>query len=217
MVIAVDDAQLAYAAVPKAGCSSVKAMLAQIDSSVSLPASDTITNRIYHALYPTRRFNRWRFRKHRGFFRFTVVRDPLKRLMSVYTNKVVHNKELHNSRNIKNGLVDLPADPDPDFFFQNLGAYIEAASVIKHHALPTRLFTERDLGGYDIVFRTSEMDDLARTLSERTKRKVKAVRINSSEAKLDYRDLKLRTIDSIRPFLAEEYEHLSGYFENPLI
>ena len=217
MVIAVANAGLAYAPVPKAGCSSVKAMLAQVDPDVTLPNPDKVSNRLFHAMYPTRRYNRWRFRNTRDLFRFTVVRDPLKRLMSVYTNKVVHKKELFNSRKIRTGVADLPPDPDPDFFFQNLAAYIDAASVIKHHALPTRLFTGQDLGGYDVVFRTSEMDDVARTLSERTKQKVQAVRVNSSEVKLDFQDLKWRTVDALRPFVADEYAHLKDYFENPLI
>jgi len=216
MVIAVPEYRLAYAAVPKAGCSSVKAMLAQVDPNVALPPLEKTTNRTWHALYPTQRYRKWRWKQYRSDFFFTVIRDPVKRLMSVYTNRVVQKRELFKSRNIKSGHLGLPADPDPDFFFQNLREYMQAAAVIKHHALPTWMFTGRDLAFYDCVFRTDEMNELAHELSERTGSLVESMRANSSEQRLEFDDLASETRDALRPVLIEEYVHLRGYFDNPM-
>lgn len=216
MVIAVPKAQLAYMAVPKAACSSVKAMLAQVDPDVTLPPPDQRDLLTYHRIYQTRRFRSDDWSNYDGYFRFTVVRDPIKRLMSVYTNRVVEFQDLKNSRAIRNGDAGLPVDPDPDFFYQNLMDYRNAVSSIKHHILPSELFTGPDLGVYDRVYRTSEIPALAAELSEKTGQPLDATRENRSETKLDYADLSPKTHAALRDRLMVEYDHLSDYFDNPL-
>lgn len=212
MVIAVDASRLAYAPVPKSGCSSVKAMLMEIDPA---QAGQEAGQKNYHAAYPTRRFRAKRKPLLADFFRFTVVRDPIRRLMSVYTNRVVELRELHNSRKLRNRKV-LPLDPDPDTFFQNLAAYMHHSWAIKHHALPAHFFTGPDLGFYDEVYRTDQMDKVAAALSDRTGRPVQAKRANASGARLAFDDLAPATRDSLRPYLMREYNHLRRYFSNPL-
>ena len=101
MVISVKEHGLAYSAVPKAGCTSVKAMLAEIDPKISYPEAKEVGGDVWHTLYPTRRWRGDVFSQYEGSFRFTVVRDPIKRLMSVYTNRVIDRKELHNSRKLQ--------------------------------------------------------------------------------------------------------------------
>jgi len=213
MVIAVQDLKIAYAAVPKAGCSSVKAMLAQLDPQADVP-HDVPDNRFYHSLYPTRRFRPRRFPATEGIFSFTVVRDPIRRLMSVYTNRVADKGDLHNSRKLKKRKV-LPLDPDPDTFFQNLARYCRLSSVIRHHVLPTAIFTGRNLNRYDRVFRTDQIDELADALSSHCTGDVRPARANSSKSRLAFDDLKPETRDAIRPHLLGEYRHLSGYIDNP--
>ncbi|MDU8913113.1 sulfotransferase family 2 domain-containing protein [Aestuariicoccus sp. MJ-SS9] len=218
MVIAIDAHKIAYMAVPKAGCSSVKRALAHIDPSVTLPPEAERDVYTWHAIYPTKRFRpqRWQAFEDDDWFRFTVVRDPVRRLMSCYVNRVVELKELHNCRKILRGRVDLPKDPDPDFFFQNLKAYREASSSIKHHALGSWLFTGPDLTRYSRVYKVEEMDELARKLTEISGQPVEMPRENKSSFKLTLDDLKPRTFAAILPHLDREYAHLSGYYDNPL-
>ena len=203
-------------AVPKAACTSVKAALARLDPEVTIPPEKDITVFTWHGIYPTRRFRPHRWEEYEGWWRFTVVRDPAKRLMSVYTNRIAQMNELKNSRKLRDGRFDLPTDPDPDFFFQNLEAYKQASSMIKHHALGAWLFTGRKPLKYDRVYRIEDLADLAADLTERTGQKVEFPRKNKSAMALQLSDLKPGTIDSLRPFLNREYDHLSDYYENPL-
>nr|WP_275116112.1 sulfotransferase family 2 domain-containing protein [Aliiroseovarius subalbicans] len=218
MTVSVAALKVAYNPLPKAACSTVKAMLARVDNSMSLPSGDRITNRTWHEVYPTRRFrpHRWEPFEQEDWFRFAVVRDPLKRLMACYTDRVVKRRELHNSRKIKNGRVDLPKDPDPDFFFQNLERYREASSVVKHHSLGARLFLVPSLARYSRVYRTSEVGELASDLTKRTGEKFKPSRENASGMAIGLDDLKPKTVDALRPFLTREFDFLDSYYENPL-
>lgn len=215
MVIRVDTARLAYMAVPKAACSSIKATLASLDPEQPKSDPAKFEQREVHRIYPTQRFRQHRWRHVQDHFRFTVVRDPLKRLLAVYTNRVVALRELHNCRKIKHGRVNLPADPDPDYFFQNLSPYIAVASSIKHHALPTSIFVGADLGRYSRVYRTSEISALQDDLSTHLNREVRVPHFNSSDAKLTLDDLKPETHRVLAARLRDEYSHLRAYFTNP--
>ncbi|WP_425039350.1 sulfotransferase family 2 domain-containing protein [Primorskyibacter sp. S187A] len=217
MAIAVPAHKIAYMALPKAGCSTVKRMLALIDPDVDLPPRETWTADTWHAIYPTARFRPHRWDGFQDYWRFAVVRDPVKRLLSVYTNRVVQLGDLHNSRRLRRPeFSHLSRDPDPDFFFLHLDAYYEASSVIKHHVLPCELFIGPKPFRYDRVFKTEQIGELAEELGRRSGKSVDISRENSSEMRLDLDDLQPRTIDAIRPLLEREYAHLDAYYANPL-
>ncbi len=218
LAIAIPAYKIAYMAVPKAGCSSVKAALAHLDPGVTIPPEDEITVMTWHAIYPTVRYRRRAWHNLSDHWRFTVVRDPVRRMLSVYTNRVVQLRDLHMSRKLRDRpeFAHLSRDPDPDYFFQHLPEYMKGSSVIKHHCLGTKLFIGPRPLQYDRVYKTEEMGQLARDLSDRTGQPVEMRRENPSEMKLTLDDLAPQTIDAIRPLLEMEYRHLSDYFENPL-
>lgn len=217
MPIIVSAHKIAYMALPKAGCSTVKRALAQVDPDVTLDVGAIEDTKVWHDLYPTIRFRPHRWKKVADHWRFCVVRDPVKRLLSVYTNRVVQLGNLHNSRKLKHPRFShLTPDPDPDFFFRNLEDYMRAASVIRHHVLPSELFVGPDLGAYDRVYRTAELGQLADDLQARTGQAVDISRENASDMKLELDDLAPATIDAIRPRLMREYRLLGGFFPNPL-
>lgn len=219
MVIAIDAHKLAYMALPKAGCSSVKEALARLDPSVELPKRKNVTLYTWHDLYPTSRFRQHRFKRYADFWRFCVVRDPVRRLLSVYTNRVLQFGDLRKSTKLRVGpdwLADIPRDPSPDEFFQNLAVYKRASSSVKHHSIDAWLFLGRDFGVYNKVYRTEGLDQLAYDLSLLTRQPVEMPRRNSSEVSLGLDDLQGKTIDAIRPFLDSEYDFLSEFYDNPL-
>jgi hypothetical protein len=215
MVVAVRAHRIAYMPVPKAACSSVKAALATIDPDVEIDLeAAAIDNDVAHGIYPTMRFRPHRWKEFEGWWRFTVVRDPLKRLLSVYSDRVQGRQELFNSPKIKRQ-SEFPPDPDPDFFFQNIEDYKRLASVVKHHALPVRLFIGSKPMKYDRIFTVAQIPELEGELGMICKAPVNVPRINASKEKLDFSTLTGKTQAFLAEFLQEEYDHLKGYFENP--
>ena len=219
MVIAVSHHKIAYAAVPKAACSSVKSVLALRDPDAVLPPEEARDWESWHAVYPTQRWKASRWTPYLGddWFRFCVIRDPAKRLMSAYVNRVVEMQELRHSRKLQRGVYDLPMDPDPDFFFQNLEAYNQAASVIKHHTFTIQMFTGPDLGAFSRVYKVEkDMPALAADLSERLGEQITIPRENKTSMKLALDDLKPRTREALRARLTKEYDYLKDHYDNPL-
>ncbi|MCP5038680.1 MAG: sulfotransferase family protein [Rhodobacteraceae bacterium] len=215
MVVAVKKHQIAYMAVPKAACSSVKAALSTIDPSTSITLGDIEKDvDLIHEVYPTRRYRPHRWREYADWFQFTVVRDPLKRLLSVYTDRVVKRQELFNSPKLSKQFV-LPQDPDPDFFFQHLDRYIASASSVKHHTLPFKLFLGPEASEFDRVFKIEELPELAEKLSDISGEKVSIPRFNRSKISLGLDDLKPETISFIRAYLEGDYALLSDLYDPP--
>lgn len=217
MVVAIPAHKIAYMALPKSACSSVKTALLSIDPERPISAEALRENGdAIHGAYLTRRFRPHRWAAYEGYWRFTVVRDPLRRLLSVYTDRVVGRRDLKDSRRLRQA-KHLPVDPDPDFFFQNIRAYMSLSSVVKHHALPARLFIGPRPLRYDAVYRVDELPALSAKLSEIAGKPVAIPRLNKSKVKLRFDDLAPKTQAVLREFLAEDYEDLRGYFENPML
>lgn len=215
MPIALETPRVAYQALPKAACTSVKQALAQIDPGVALPHAG-IGLKDAHDRYPTVRFQPRAWQRLSGAWRFCVVRDPAKRMMSCYTDIVQRRDALRHSPRLRRR-GDLPLDPDANTFFANIAEYRARSSLVKHHALGAAIFLGPDLArDYDRVFRTSELAELAAELSERSGQWVMMPRANRSEGGLCIHDLSGEAVDVIRPILEEEYALLSGYFRNPL-
>lgn len=215
MVIAVETHKIAYMALPKAGCTSVKEALARLDPDIEVPPSDEITEFTWHQLCRTRRFRKKRWKLYQSYWRFCVIRDPVKRLLSVYTDLVTGRQDLLKERTVR--LSDkLTTEPDPDFFFTNLDAYRQESSNVQHHAFPSHIFLGPDLGVYHRVYRTNELAFLGEALSAISRQSVVVPHRNASKQRLSLDDLKPQTIDAIRPYLEQEYALVSKYYDNPL-
>lgn len=99
---------------------------------------------------------------------FCLVRDPVKRLLSAYSNRVLHNNILDFSHKpaqkepIKSGL--LAARPTLNYFIEHLEDYQAIAPSIFHHTRPLGYFLGRDSSIYDYIFDVSEMGLLRQVL-----------------------------------------------------
>ncbi len=149
------------------------------------------------------------------YFGFTVVRDPLKRLLSLYTDRIIKRRDLSRCKTILRGQADLAIDPDPDYFFENFDAYVRASSVVKHHGLPMEVFTGTDLTVYDRIYRIEELGALAKDLAKVTGKTPTLKRRNQSKSKLDFSDLGKQAKEVLRQRLTPEYEHLSEFYPVP--
>lgn len=216
MTAALPALKIVYRALPKAACSSVKAGLALIDPDQNLTLEQIQQDQdLVHGVYQTSRFRADHWENYTGWWRFTVVRDPLKRLFSAYTDRVIKRRNLHDSRQIRSGKFDLPTDPDADFFFQNLPDYMRASSVIKHHVLPTHMFIGPKPLDYDRVYPVEDIAGLEAELSERVGQPFQVPRFNTSSARLSYFDLQPATQAAIREYLAPDYDLLDNYYQPP--
>ena len=99
---------------------------------------------------------------HPDCFRFTVTRDPVRRFISMYANRVVHFHELGPrsaaAKNLRR--MGLPFDPDINLLVDRLDEYREAAPSIHHHTQPMIHFTGSDLSVFDRLYDIRSLPEL---------------------------------------------------------
>lgn len=216
MVMAVTNYELGYQPVPKAGCTSVKTMLTRlIDIGSGMRRAIRANPDRVHGFFPTQRYQPGKIPSDDGLFRFTVVRDPVARLLAVYTDRVLKRDELANSANIRRGRVDLPANPDPDFFFVNFEAYKASVSVIKHHAMKQVVYTGTDLSRFDLIYTLDQIGQLGQDLAAMTGKLMVVPHLNASPVHLNYADLGPKAQELVRAHCAEDYAVFGDRFTAP--
>lgn len=208
MVIAVEDYEIGYVPVSQAACTTVKNMLGTLMGR-PLPADP---DRV-HRMFPTRRFRPDQLTAIEDFFRFTVVRDPVDRLLSVYSDRVVKREELRASPRLQSS--GLPPRPDIDVFFQNLDAYKNHASIIKHHVMKQVVFIGTDLAYFDRVYTTDDLATLRDDLWAMTGRKLAAHHLNAAPHGVIFDDLAPATQAALRAQTQDDYRLLSAWFTPP--
>jgi len=148
---------------------------------------------------------------------FTIVRDPISRLLSCYGNRVCHHRDLTA------GLADrmllrlsgLDPDPDIDTFFLNLAGYRRINDKVRRHSRLQIVSLGSDLGFFDAIYRISELDRLAQDLTDRTGRPVAFGRKQTGGPKFSFSDLSRPAQEALLAFAAEDYALLKDYFTPP--
>ncbi|MEC7763477.1 MAG: sulfotransferase family 2 domain-containing protein [Pseudomonadota bacterium] len=201
-----ENFELAYVPVPKAGSTAIKTALTALGDA----APDAEDAAWVHNHMPTRRFSPEGFARYADFWRFTVIRDPIERLLAVYSDLIVGRDVMAYAADVRRGRVHLPTRPDPDFFFLNLDRYRAASFAIKHHAMKQMVFTGPDLGVYDHVYDAARLDELLADLTAMTGRAL-ATPLETGVEPIKMRDLKPETRALIRAEAAADYEAYSGF------
>lgn len=178
MAVIVPALGLAYFPVPKNACSTIKEALFALNEGrpfQPFPLPDGRTGFIHDIpAYKSRLVAPEAWEATRGMRRIAVVRDPLRRLVSCYKNRVQHFRELSPDRADLAALArhGVPPEPDFDTFVEQLEGYRAASPSIRHHSDPQTAFLGRDPARFADVFRMEELPRLAGLLSSLAGREV---------------------------------------------
>ncbi|CAA0124429.1 Uncharacterised protein [BD1-7 clade bacterium] len=149
-------------------------------------------------------------------YRFVVIRDPVKRFLSAYGNRVTHHKELSEA-NIREKFPQqyrqMPYfDPGLGQFIDHFETYFKVGPI-RHHFKPIRAFFEgKDLRYFTDVYPMENLDRLAFDLSERFGGPVEFDRLQTGGIKYRLRDLNHDQLNKIIKFYARDYQLLAGYY-----
>ncbi|MGB3512824.1 MAG: tetratricopeptide repeat protein, partial [Microcoleaceae cyanobacterium] len=103
-----------------------------------------------------------------NYFKFTIIRDPIKRFLSCYKNLVLHHKSLWlKAVKGKAKNAGLKCEPDINYFVENLENYFEISDAINHHALPQSQYIGKDLNIYDLICPIENLENLRQIISQK--------------------------------------------------
>ena len=215
MPITLDDLKLSYTPVPKTACTSLKMVFFDVENGREfVPFRRNGREFHIHNVYASVLFNAKQAERLADHRRLILVRDPIRRLLSAYGNRVVHHRELSLASARKELLAhDLAPDPELKEFVAKLPRYAKAVESIDHHARPLVDFVGTDAGHYTRVYRMSEIGELVADVSAIAGRKLPLGRLQTGGPKLSVDDLGRKEIDALREFYAEDYRAFGRWFE----
>jgi len=107
-------------------------------------------------------------RNYDGFFKFSVVRSPVDRLMSFYRGNIVARDQLMVEHGGATQFYGLPTKPDLGFFLENLTRYRQVFISVRDHTEPLTASIGTDPKLFDWVGGLHQLPDLVAQLSAHT-------------------------------------------------
>ena len=161
MPIKLNRHQIAYYFAPKVACTSLKMLCYELETGREWSDSDWPGYEIHDYWVKIRGVplepKKGQFDySHDSQWSFAVVRDPIKRLLSAFSNRVEYHADIHGRRwtsGVRYWRKGLKQLPDIEAFFKNFEAYREMNSVIRHHTNPQSVFLGPNLKKIDAIFK----------------------------------------------------------------
>lgn len=214
--------KLVFFAAPKVASSSIKKMFFELffDQPFEAINPDGSMYRIHRDFSGSRRFHAVAQGKYDDWTKITLVRDPVERLLSAYSNKVVDVGMLSEKWLDPKAAENLGVKMNPPlyYFVRNLDKYRILSRSIWHHTDPFTCFLGHDLGYFDRVFSFMELPDLVDFVSNHTgKKAILPISTNSAKTKCSFSDLGIEAKKSLLTFCAGDYALLRDYYKPPAL
>lgn len=205
------DISLAYVSIPKVACTSIKYTFYNI-----LMGADYTHDK---KIDPEKDIH-WYFNgksQEVGEFkdRVLVIRDPIDRFLSAYSNRVTHHWELSrgflSQRYPRKMYKDIIFNPGLGQFIEFFDSYNKFSSI-EWHTRPISKFVNNDISLFNHIFSISSLSDFENLLSIRIGRPVSFSRHQSGGKKFSVKDLDSDQLDNLLHRYRDDYELLADFY-----
>lgn len=210
------EAGISYYPAPKCGSSSLKGLFLSVEPGITYPDHPGKGRRRHggHTVYPTMSFKRSSRMDRPDHFRFAIIRDPVDRLLSAFSHRVlgrvVGAAESTPSRSLAFGAE---SDRFLARFIDELEAFRAQSRDITHHTNPLVYFLGDDSNYFSDLYLLSDLGRLELDLSDRLNLSVSIAPNNRSVARLSRDALTKSQITRIEKFYARDYEVFGRYLK----
>jgi hypothetical protein len=205
------DSKIGYFPIPKVACTSIKQFMYQVENQAAFSPQGKDNH--VHA-YFKRRLSEKKLASYE--FSFVIIRDPIKRFLSAYSNRVTHFKELSRDfifSKYPQYAEQLPFfDPNMERFIDHLEKYLQI-EVIKHHIEPiSEHLSATHLHQFSKIYPLENISSLECDLSEVLGRDVKFGRSQTGGRKISLGELSLIQMKTLIDYYKEDYQLLSEFY-----
>lgn len=150
-----------------------------------------------------------------------LVRDPIMRLISAYSNRVFHYKELSENMPYSNKIssLGLQFNPDINYFVRHLESYQECTNIIYHHTRPCADFIGKEISLYDRIYRMDELKHLRTKIlqynanADINQENIPAIpKLQTGGPKLELNVLHPASFEKLLAYYAQDYQVLKDYY-----
>lgn len=221
MAISISYSDLIYFPVPKVACTSLKLFVYQIEFGEPFRAYTSGSKNIHihnwREDYQSRSFFN---RNNNGYFEgsfVAVIRDPVKRFLSAYSNRVLYHGELSKTKVDIGTARDLGVQLDPavDEFVLNLEKYAILSPSIKHHIAPATTFLGHDMYFFNHVIKIEEISLFVDLVNNACGTSVEMPHEQHGGKKVGFSDLSREAKIKLLEYCAGDYALLRDYYSPP--
>lgn len=208
--------KLAYFAVPKAANTTVKYVFFELEHGQPFRSED-FDGKTVHMLLPSKPDSAPDPADYLGYWKFSVFRDPVKRILSAYSNRVIHYQKLERRRRHWpfSFLRGLSHKPSLDEFCTKIVRYRKLSRDIRIHTRPYSSYGGADIRFFDAVYRIEELDQLAADLTKRTGQEIKFGHHQTGGPKFSIDDLSPAALNALLKYTKPDYDFLKGLYHPP--
>ena len=207
-----DRFKIAYAYIPKCACSTVRVTMRWLENGdnddfkiINMPKYQV------HKTYWVEISN-----MAANYFKFVVVREPIKRFLSAFSNKILYSKQSLERTKLTAiqylSIAQLGVNPEINSMIENLELYSEMSDNWQDHIKPQHTFMGNQIKGFDRIFQVERLGELGKKLSEITGFEINLPRLNTGGRKISLAELSEKSIKKLIDFYSRDYELLKDYY-----
>jgi hypothetical protein len=224
MLAVLEEPRIAFVGIPKCMSTSLGRFFYRHETGHDYRPADH--GGLYVHQYFSRRARRAAYSLDRpasldGFWKFTVIRDPVARLLSAHGNRVMRHGMLRPlwpddpDAPVPAALAGLDPMPSIDAFLVDLERYRAVSRDIGYHTAPISAFIGTDLSRFDALFRIEDTAPLIAALSRRLGGPVVLDRVQTSLHAHSFDALSDAARRAALTYSRADYDLLEDYYEMP--
>lgn len=167
MTAIIPELKLIYVSIPKCACTSLKNCMFYIENKYDYKTIKTNGKNLdIHRLYPSMYHEKLIQKLEKNnldineFTKICLIRDPIKRFISAYTNRVNHHKELSPKKINENNLDPKMANPSFIKFVKHYYIYRNVRSI-RHHTDSMYKFIGENPEYFDKIFNINNINEIS--------------------------------------------------------
>ena len=216
MPIKITNSEFSYIPIPKVACTSGKKLIFHINNGFDFEETH------YHSsgLNIHNHQNEYQSVDFLGYennskFKIALVRDPIKRLLSAYTNRVVQHNDLQSVRH-KLTQVNLSDRPSIREFIVNLETYRALSRSIAHHTDLQSVYLGPNNKNLSL-YRLEDISAFTKRVNEIAGTNISMPHEQTSKKVLNFNDMAPKIQRLALKYCLPDYDYLSEYYQLPNI